>query len=212
MPAIIERRMKSRALRALILACGLSGLGACQSVETSPLTNAAPVALGRPVAEYRIAAEDTLEISVFMVPGLSRVVQVDARGRIDLPLLGSVAAGGRTTRELEAELARQLGAKYVRSPQVTVTVKDGLAQRYAVDGAVAKPGIYVAKGETTLLQAIAQAGGPSEVGNVDDVIIVRDVGGRREAAGTACAPSGPGRPPIRRSTARTRSSSGNRRP
>ncbi|SFU47112.1 polysaccharide export outer membrane protein [Methylobacterium sp. 174MFSha1.1] len=174
--------MTLRIARALVVASGLSGLGACHSVETSPLTRGVPLAATQPVAEYRIAAEETLDISVFMVPGLTRTVQVDARGRIDLPLIGSVVAGGRTTRELEADIARQLGAKYVRSPQVTVAVKEGLAQRYAVDGAVAKPGIYVAKGETTLLQAIAQAGGPNEVGNVDDVVVIRDAGGRREAA------------------------------
>lgn len=182
MPAITDFSMTFLTARALVLASGLCGLAACRAVETSPLTTATPVAAERPVAEYRIAADDTLDISVFMVPSLNRTVQVDARGRIDLPLLGSVVAGGRTTRELEGDLARQLGAKYVRSPQVTVAVKDALAQRYAVDGAVMRPGIYVAKGETTLLQAIAQAGGPNEVGNVDDVIIVREVGGRREPA------------------------------
>ena len=164
----------------LALVCSLA-LGACHSVETSALTTPAPVVQTSASAEYRIAPEDTLDIAVFMVPSLNRSVQVDAGGRIDLPLLGKVAAGGRTVREVEADLVRQLGAKYLRSPQVTVSVKDGLAQRFAVDGAVLRPGIYVAKGDTSLLQAVAQAGGPNEVGNVDDVTIVRVVDGQRVA-------------------------------
>ncbi len=181
MPAMPDRRSRPR-FAALIALTG--ALGACHGVESSSALNAAsgPVVQTAAVAEYRIAPEDTLEIAVFMVPSLNRSVQVDGSGRIDLPLLGKVPAGGRTVRELEADLVRQLGAKYVRLPQVSVSVKEGLAQRFAVDGAVMRPGIYVAKGDTTLLQAIAQAGGPNEVGNVDDVAIVRVVDGRREAA------------------------------
>lgn len=171
-----------RALRLLGVLLPAWALAACQGVEsTAALSAAAPAAQPASAREYRIAPEDTLDIAVFMVPSLNRSVQVDGSGRIDLPLLGKVAAGGRTVRELEADLAARLGAKYVRSPQVSVSVKEGLAQRFAVDGAVMRPGIYVAKGDTTLLQAIAQAGGPNEVGNIDDVAIVRVVEGRREA-------------------------------
>jgi polysaccharide export outer membrane protein len=163
-------------VRVLATLAGLGGLTACHSIETSPLTalpvTATSVAVERPAAAYRIAVEDSLDISVFMVPGLSRVVQVDERGRIDLPLLGSVVAAGQTARELEGDIARQLGAKYIRNPQVTVSVKDGLAQRFAVDGAVARPGIYVAKGDTTLLQAIrtGEAADPAVYGK--DAVVV----------------------------------------
>ncbi len=178
MPPMADRRM----FRAFAVLTLVGAIGACQGVESTSTLNAGtvPVVQTAAVSDYRIAPEDTLDIAVFMVPSLNRAVQVDAGGRIDLPLLGKVRAGGRTVRELETDLAQQLGAKYVRSPQVTVSVKEGLAQRFAVDGAVMRPGIYVAKGETTLLQAIAQAGGPNEVGNIDDVAIVRVVEGRRE--------------------------------
>ena len=158
----------------------LMALGACNEGNSPVVMASAPVERAGTPAGYRIAREDTLEIAVFMVPSLNRTVQVDGNGRIDLPLLGKMDAAGRTTREVEADIARDLGAKYVRSPQVTVTVKDGLAQRFAVDGAVLKPGIYVARGETTLLQAIAEAGGPNEVGDVDDVSIIRVVDGQRQ--------------------------------
>lgn len=179
MPAMPDRRLS----RLIAVLASAGALGACQGADSSAVlsTTSLPVVQTAAATEYRIAPEDTLEIAVFMVPSLNRTVQVDGVGRIDLPLLGKVAAGGRTARELEADLVRQLGAKYVRSPQVTISVKEGLAQRFAVDGAVVRPGIYVAKGDTTLLQAIAQAGGPNDVGNIDDVAIVRVVDGRREA-------------------------------
>ena len=164
--------------------CALAlALGACDGVGGSSATLVAsvPVADAAAPAGYRIAREDSLEIAVFMVPSLNRTVQVDANGRIELPLLGSVVAGGRTTRDLEADIAQRLGSTYLKNPQVSVTVRDALAQRYAVDGAVLRPGIFVAKGDTTVLQAIAQAGGPNEVGDIDDVTVVRTVDGRREA-------------------------------
>ena len=167
--------------RVLVCVALLVGLGACQTVEPSASTGPA-VGPSATAPGYRIAADDTLEVAVFQVPNLNRTVQVDANGRIDLPLLGPVVARGRTARELQTEIANKLGATYLRSPQVTVTVKEGLAQRFAVDGAVMRPGIYVAKGDTTLLQAIAQAGGPNDVGNVDQVMIVRLVEGGREAS------------------------------
>lgn len=132
--------------------------------------------------EYRIAPQDVLDISVYQVASLNRTVQVDANGRIDLPLIGSVRAGGQTARDLEAEIAKRMGAKYVQSPQVTVAVKEGLAMRFTVDGAVMKPGVYLAKGETTLTQAIAEAGGLGDVGDIDAVSISRVVDGQRVAA------------------------------
>jgi polysaccharide export outer membrane protein len=178
------RALARLALRAIAVACLAPVLAACESDGASPtLVATASPAMQAGAAinttEYRIAPQDMIDISVFQVPSLNRTVQVDGNGIIDLPLIGTLRVGGSSARDVEAEITKRLGAKYVQSPQVTVVVKDGLAMRFTVDGAVAKPGVYIAKGETTLTQAIAQAGGLGEVGDTDNIVIARVVDGQR---------------------------------
>ena len=133
-------------------------------------------------ADYRLSPLDTLDISVFQVPDLTRTVEINASGLITLPLIGSVQAGGKTTRELEAQLAAKLGAKYLQNPQVSVSVKDSVSQRITVDGAVHKPGVYPMRGETTLLQALATAGGLDDTADDQGVLILRGSKEQRLAA------------------------------
>ena len=83
---------------------------------------------------------DVLEISVFKVPELSKSVQVADTGTINMPLLGEVPAAGKTAQEIEQDLTRQLGAKYLKNPQVTVFVKDHNSQMVTIEGAVMKSG------------------------------------------------------------------------
>ena len=134
------------------------------------MRSSAAAGTAAPSREYRILPQDMLEVSVYQVPALNRTAQVDGTGHIALPLIGGVKAGGRTARELEADIAAKLGAKYLKSPQVTVFVKDALGQRVTIDGAVRKPGVYSAN---TLLQAMAQAGGVDELGDRDSVTVFR---------------------------------------
>jgi len=108
---------------------------------------------------YTVGPRDVLEISVFNVPELSKSVQVANTGTINIPLLGEVPAAGRTAQEIEQDLTRQLGAKYLKNPQVTVFVKDHNSQMVTVEGAVMKPGLYPIPGKLSLVQIVATAGG-----------------------------------------------------
>ena len=133
-------------------------------------------------ADYRIGALDILEISVYGVPDLTKTVQVSAGGRIMLPLIGAVTAGGKTPTELEADVARSLGEGYLHSPQVSVWVKEALSQRITVGGAVNQPGLFPIVGPTTLLQSIAMARGLGELADPAGVVVFRQAGGQRLAA------------------------------
>ncbi len=133
-------------------------------------------------AAYKIGPQDVLEISVFKVPELSRSVQVADVGTVNLPLLGEIQAAGRTARELEHDLAKNLGAKYLQSPQVTVYVKEFNSRRVTIDGAVKKPGVYPIRGRTTLVQFIATAEGLTDLAAADSIAVFRSVGGKRSAA------------------------------
>lgn len=147
------------------------GLAAVPVVD--PLSLQSGVSATSPDA-YTIGATDLLNISVFQVPDLSfEELRVDASGTIQMPLIGSVRAAGRTPDELAQEIRDSLAARFLQNPQVSVTVGEAASQKVTVDGAVTKPGVYVMRGQTSLLQAVAMAEGPTEVANLRSVAVFR---------------------------------------
>lgn len=135
------------------------------------------------VAAYRIGALDVLKVTVFQEPDLSfDQLQVDASGNVALPLIGTVRAEGKTAAELSSEVASRLGAKYLVNPQVSVAVASSVSQNVTVEGNVGQPGVYAINGTSTLLQALAQAQSPTDVAKLDQVVIFREIDGRRAGA------------------------------
>lgn len=124
---------------------------------------------------------DTIVVDVFNVPDLSRELQVDASGRIAMPLIGVLDARGKTAGELASAVEAALRGRYVRSPEVTVNIKSSVSQVVTVDGQVGEPGLYPVTNQMTLMRAVASAKGLSEFAREDDVVILRTVSGRRMA-------------------------------
>lgn len=134
-------------------------------------------------SDYRIGAQDLLEISVFGVQELSKEVRVNSNGQVTLPLIGAIMAGGKSIPELESELAKKYAAGFLQNPQVSVFVKEFTSQRITLEGALAKPGIYPITGRITLLQAIALAGGvDNNTADLGGIVLMRQINGRRAAA------------------------------
>lgn len=131
---------------------------------------------------YRIAPLDTLSVKIFKMPDLSGDYEVDLTGQISLPLVGSVRAVDLTTAELDERLTAKLGEKYLQNPDISVGVKSSTRRNVTVDGAVAKVGTFSVNGPMTLLQAVAQAGGPTADANPRRVAIFRQISGQRQAA------------------------------
>ena len=131
---------------------------------------------------YRIGPLDVLTISVFRVPELSTTVQVADTGTINLPLIGEVPASGRTAQEVEQDVTARLGDKYLQNPQVTVFIKEYNARRVTVDGSVKKPGVYPLRGRTSLLQTITMAEGLDNNRASGEVVVFRQINGKRTAA------------------------------
>jgi polysaccharide export outer membrane protein len=142
----------------------------------------APSALVGTTEEYRISPLDKLQVSVFQVPDLSRDVDVDLGGNITMPLIGSVRAVDLTTSQLQERLEQQLGQRYLRNPDVTVTVRESSRRHITVDGAVRQPGQFQISGPTTLMQAVALARGTDETANPRRVAVFRQIQGQRMAA------------------------------
>lgn len=176
-------RLLASAAVALSLAACSAGPQVRQAPDGSHL--AAPDSVGADsdkVADYRIGPQDVLEVAVFGVTDLSRTVRVGGDGGISLPLIGRVQAGGRTTQELQDEIAGDLSKNYLQNPQVSVFVKDFASQQVTIEGSVGKPGIYPVMGDTTLMQAIAQAGGLTRLAQDNGVVVFRTIQGKRMAA------------------------------
>ena len=155
------------------LAEGPVGAGAPAGAEATPAATAGQPANATQAEDYKIGTFDLLDISVFQVPELSRTVRVDAKGLISLPMIGPTQAAALTARELEMLLAKRLSEKYLQDPQVSVFIKEYVSQRVVVEGSVLKPGVYPITGRATLLQVIALAGGPNNVGDPSSVRLIR---------------------------------------
>jgi polysaccharide export outer membrane protein len=133
-------------------------------------------------AGYKIAPMDTLTVKVFKMPDLSGDYEVDLAGHISMPLIGEVPAYDLTTAQLDEALTRKLGEKYLENPDVSVGIKSSTRRSVTVDGAVNKAGSYPVYGPTSLMQAVAAAGGTSQDANVRRVAVFRTIGGKRQAA------------------------------
>ena len=135
------------------------------------------------IADYRVGPLDTVDVTVYQEPDLSaKALQVDAAGQIALPLVGTVQATGKTAAELSRELETILGTKYLRNPQVTVTVAASVSQKVSIQGEVREPGVYPLSGPTTLLGVLSMAKGESEVASLKQVVVFRDINGQRMGA------------------------------
>jgi len=132
--------------------------------------------------DYRIAPMDTLTVNVYRVQDLSGDYIVDLRGNISMPLVGDVAAAGKTPEQLSQLLKQQYSAKYLQDPDISIAIKESAARNVTVDGAVAKAGAYPVIGPMTLIQAVALAGGTTDSANPHRVAVFRTIQGQRQAA------------------------------
>lgn len=112
-----------------------------------------------PYRDYKIGSEDLLEISVFEDEKLNKIVRVSSQGNISLPLLGILRVKDLTANELEKEIRDLLAEKYLQDPHVSVFIREYRNQQISVIGAVDKPGLYEVKGQKTVLDLLAMAGG-----------------------------------------------------
>jgi len=187
----VTRRLRASPWRKLVaLTIVAASLAACSGNRRGGAIPYNVADFGRPDAPrliegsevVRIGPGDELVIEVYRVPALSRAMIVDASGYLDFPLLGDVAASGLTSDELEKRLEAELAKSYLQDPDVNVTIKSSPSQRVTLDGAVASPGMYPVPPGTTLLQAVALAGGASEEANLRRVVVFRTIDGQRMAA------------------------------
>jgi polysaccharide export outer membrane protein len=106
-------------------------------------------------------------------------VVVRPDGMITLPLLNDVRAAGLTPDQFREDVMKAAG-HYIEDPNVTIVVKQINSRKVFVTGQVAKPGAFLLTGPTTVVQAIAMAGGLTEFAEEGDIVVMRTVGAKTE--------------------------------
>jgi polysaccharide biosynthesis/export protein len=107
---------------------------------------------------YVIGDDDVLEVNVWKEQDLCRTIPVRSDGKISLPLVGEIQAAGRTPVQLEEEITTRL-RNFITEPAVTVMVQKINSLKFNVMGQVVKPGAYPLTTTTTIVDALATAGG-----------------------------------------------------
>jgi polysaccharide biosynthesis/export protein len=151
--------------------CSLAPVPAAKDGDKKP----APQPPGFVNEEYRVGPGDKLRVEIYKDTQLSQSVQVRPDGKITLPLIGDMEATGRTPLELRDTITKAL-KEYITNPTVTVIVVEAIASQVYVMGEVTRPGTMQLHGPTTILQALAMAGGFKEFANTKDVRVLRPNG------------------------------------
>lgn len=122
--------------------------------------------------DYRLGPGDKLRVEVYGQQQLSQSLQVRPDGKITLPLVGDVLAAGKTSLQVRDELTEAF-KEYVNNPVVTVIVQEATSAQIYVIGEVSNPGAQVLEGPTTILQALAAAGGLKEFADKGGIHVLR---------------------------------------
>jgi polysaccharide export outer membrane protein len=161
----------------LPLALLLAMLAGCAGLPETP---AQPMPADEAVwQEYRIAPGDNLTVFVWQDRDLSLNLRVRPDGRISMPLIQDVMAGGRTPSELGRDLSERLKA-YVQDPMVTVMVADYVGpidQQVRVIGEAVRPQSFPYRPDMTLLDALIAVGGLTEFADGNRAILIRRIKG-----------------------------------
>lgn len=138
--------------------------------------------------DYKVGPEDLLGVICLDTEKLNADVRVNGQGEISLQLIGVVQVGGLTTNEIEKKLARLFSeGDYLKTPHLTVSVKEYRHQKVAVTGAVIKPDSYALIGPRSLLEVLGMAGGLSDRASE----VVHIIRAPKSAASKAGAPRQP---------------------
>lgn len=125
---------------------------------------------------HRLSLADRVRVAIYQEEDLMTVQRIDARGRINLPLVGEIALGGMTIVEAQSAVENAYkDNRYLRNPQVTINVEEYAPREVSIQGQVGAPGRYTLPIESTwtVVELVTKAGGVKDIGKGNDVTITR---------------------------------------
>jgi polysaccharide export outer membrane protein len=130
--------------------------------------------------DYRLTPGDVIDIRFFYNPELNeQQIAIRPDGRVQLQLVGDYEIGGKTPEQASREMER-IYSHTLKTPSVTVQVRNFAMNRIFVTGEVPKPGLVNLNGPLSVLTALGEVGGISTKGNRKTVFLIR-----RSESGTA---------------------------
>jgi len=159
----------------LVLAGMVFAVPACNQAQRHPV-NVGEVSS----AEDRVGLDDTFDVRVYGEGELTGTFRVATDGTVDYPLAGRIQVAGLRTGEIQQLLVNKLKDKYLKDPQVVVTIKDRNSQKITVLGQITKPGQVAYYPNMTIVDAIANAGGFTGIAAKNSVSLRREVAGKIE--------------------------------
>jgi len=136
----------------------------------------APGVPGNPIASYTLTTTDRLRIAVYQEDDLSSIVRIDANGNVNLPLVGEVKVAGLTVSAAQKAIEDAYrNGRFLRNPQVTITVEEYAAREVSIEGQVRNPGRYPLPIESTMtvVDLVIKAGGLTDIAKGTAVTITR---------------------------------------
>jgi polysaccharide export outer membrane protein len=158
-------------LRSSVLAAMLGVAPALAQAPVPPVPAPRPTVASN-ATDYKLVVGDRLSVVVYRDQQMSQSLQIRPDGKITLPLVGDVIAAGKTPAALRDSLTTSL-KEFMTNPVVTVIVVEAQPQTISVIGEVNGPGTHPIKGETTVIEALAMAGGFKDFANTKNIIIQR---------------------------------------
>jgi len=174
--------MASLAFSVALSGCAYGGYDRTEIPPPTAAFLAQPDQLFADNRDHRLGPTDLVTVSVYRAPEFSGDFRVDAAGQIMMPLIGLMEVQGMTTIDLANDLRQRLAGTYYVNPDVSVALKESNSQRIVVDGSVGSPGQYSLVGRTTLMEAVARAGGVGPNSNLRRVVVFRTIDGQRMVA------------------------------
>lgn len=125
---------------------------------------------------HTLALADRVRIVVYQEEDLTSLTRIDARGRVNMPLLGEIVIGGMTVIEAQAAIENAYkDGRFLRNPQVTISVEEYAPREVSISGAIRNPSRYALPIESTLtvVELVTKAGGITDIGKGTAVTVTR---------------------------------------
>ncbi len=171
----VIRTMRTRLSTALIAAALASTACRTTSRQVPVFSSRDPVSAEAALASATLGSGDVVEVRVYGEPDLSGAFRVSPDGTIDYPFCGRLRAAGLSSGGLVDRLSACLRSGYLKSPQITVFLKEYNSKKVFVFGEVQKPGTFPFEDRMSVIQAVTLAGGFTKTAAKNSVIVTRVV-------------------------------------
>lgn len=164
-------------LAAMLLAALAAGPVSLAAAD-APDPAVAPLTPPKPKAGfiYRLTITDRVRISIFQEDDLAEIVRVDARGNINLKLVGDLHVAGMTVAEAQKAVEQAYrDGRFLRNPQATISIEDYAPREVSIQGQVKAPGRYLLPIESTfsIVELVTKAGGLTDIAKGTNVVVTR---------------------------------------